>query len=305
MSFQFFVWLLMLSTKSVYSQPAFELKKADSLYQDKKWELAKQYYAKYVGDDSSNSMFWNRLGYCNQNLGNLAEAIRNYQKVFALHPSPLVKSSAEFRLAMVYSMLNKNPESADWLMKASYSGYNGLNELDSLPAFAGLRAGPGYPELRKKIYGLLFPCSQDPRNRAFDFWIGDWNCYRNGTQILSGYSHIESIAGECAILENYTSVQGYTGKSFNFYDTIRGKWEQDWIGSGGASDRQRFYNGEFRDGAMRFTYEMDNPGGEKIKGNFIFYNISRDSVRQYQDVTNEQGKTISVTYDLMYLRRKN
>ena len=112
------------------------------------------------------------------------------------------------------------------------------------------------------------------------------------------------MAGGCAILENYSSTQAYTGKSFNYYDTASGKWVQDWIGSGGPGDRQHYNQGEFKNGQMHFTYETANPQGEKIQGNFIFYYISRDSVRQYQDVTDEMGKTISVNYDLTYIRKK-
>jgi hypothetical protein len=100
------------------------------------------------------------------------------------------------------------------------------------------------------------------------------------------------------------AVQVYNGKSFNFYDTINHKWEQDWIGSGGASDRQRYYNGEIQNGNMHFTYEITNPNGEKTRGSFIFYHISADSVRQYQDVMDDKGKIISVTYDLTYVRNK-
>jgi hypothetical protein len=54
---------------------------------------------------------------------------------------------------------------------------------------------------------------------------------------------------------------------------------------------------------MHFTYETMNANGSKTKGTFIFYNIGRDSVRQYQDVTDDSGKIISVTYDLTYLRK--
>ncbi|HEY4968022.1 MAG TPA: hypothetical protein VII28_16560 [Puia sp.] len=148
------------------------------------------------------------------------------------------------------------------------------------------------------------PCGSNPRNHDFDFWIGDWTCYRTGTDSLAGYSHIESMAGGCAILENYSSARAYSGKSFNYYDTVSGKWKQDWIGSDGPSDRQHYDQGEFSNGRMHFTYETTNTKGEKIKGNFIFYFISRDSVRQYQDVIDAHGKTASVTYDLMYIRRK-
>jgi hypothetical protein len=181
-----------------------------------------------------------------------------------------------------HSILNKPGEATDWLLKATATGYNGLNDLDSLEAFKNLRSASNFKDIRLKVYEIVFPCSTEPRNHDFDFWIGDWNCYRTGTQIISGYSHVEAMAGGCAVLENYTAVQAYSGKSFNFYDTIKGKWEQDWIASGGPTDRQRFYIGEYKNGTMHFTYEMSNPNGEKIKGTFIFYNIGRDSVRQYR-----------------------
>ena len=296
--------LLTISAESIYGQSKADLQVADSLYMSQSWGMAKQKYLKYLGDDSSSSLVWNRLGYCNQNLGNYPEALRNYTRSLILNPAPMVKSSAEFRTAMVYSLLNKIPEAADWTMKATLTGYNSLNDLDSLPAFANLRSWPTFLEIRQKVYEIVYPCSKEPRNHDFDFWIGDWNCYRTGTQVLSGYSHVESMAGGCAILENYTSVQAYTGKSFNFYDTVKGKWEQDWIGSGGPGDRQRYYNGEFKNGAMHFIYESISATGDKTKGNFIFYFITKDSVRQYQDVTDDTGKTSSVTYDLMYLRKK-
>jgi hypothetical protein len=199
--------------------------------------------------------------------------------------------------------MNQPGESTDWLMKANAIGYNALPDLDSLEAFKNLRSASNFKEIRFKVYEMVYPCSREPRNHDFDFWIGDWNCYRTGTQILSGTSHVEAMAGGCAILENYTATQAYSGKSFNFYDTITGKWEQDWIGSGGPGDRQRYYNGEYKNGTMHFTYETRNANGSKTKGTFIFYNISRDSVRQYQDVTDDNGKIISVTYDLTYLRK--
>ena len=41
-----------------------------------------------------------------------------------------------------------------------------------------------------------------------------------GSQTLTGYSHVESIAGGCALLGTSTSTQAYEGKSFNFHHTI-------------------------------------------------------------------------------------
>jgi tetratricopeptide (TPR) repeat protein len=303
--FVFIVCLSMLTVTNerTYGQVQDRLQTADSFYMNKNWSQAKMIYAKYLGDTSKNAMIWNRLGFCNQNLGLYPEAITDFNRSLANNPIPTVRGSAMSRLAMVYAITNHPAESADWLLKATATGYNGLQDLDSLDAFKNLRSASNFKEIRQKIYESVYPCSKEPRNHDFDFWIGDWNCYRTGTQILSGTSHVEAMAGGCAILENYTATQAYTGKSFNFYDTITGKWEQDWIGSGGSSDRQRFYNGEYKNGTMHFTYETTNSNGTKTKGTFIFYNISKDSVRQYQDVTDDNGKIISVTYDLTYLRK--
>ena len=275
-----YVFLLTVTIEISYGQALHDLQAADSFYLNKNWAVAKTKYLKYLGDTSTNSMVWNRLGYCNQNLGLYSEAINDYNKSLSNNPNPLVKGSAMYRMAMVYSMMNKTSEATNWLLKATSTGYNALNDLDSLEAFRNLRTASDFKDIRLKVYQTVYPCSKEPRNHDFDFWIGDWNCFRTGTQVLSGISHVEAMAGGCAILENYTATQAYTGKSFNFYDSITGKWEQNWIGSGGPRDRQRYYNGEYKNGSMHFTYETMNTDGTKIKGTFIFYNISRDSVRQ-------------------------
>lgn len=277
---------------------------ADSLYFSRNWAAAKPIYVRYLADTSTNSMYWNRLGFCDQHLELYTDAVSAYKRALINNPPPVIKSSVSIRMAMVYSLMNETGPSTEWLLKATVGGYNSLNDMDSLDEFKNLRASENFKTIREKISGLVYPCSLEPRNHDFDFWIGDWSCYRTGTQVLSGYSHVETMAGGCALLENYTSTQAYTGKSFNFYDTVSGKWQQDWIGSGGAGDRQHFYNGEFKNGSMHFIYETTNQKGEKVKGNFIFYFIDRDTVRQYQDLMDDSGKTISVTYDLTYLRKK-
>jgi tetratricopeptide (TPR) repeat protein len=298
------ILFFMVITIVTRAQPIERLQVADSLFISKLWASAKIEYQNYLIKDTHNSIIWNKLGFCNQNLNLNQEAIQNYKMSLANNPSPPVKSIVMFRMSMIYSNLNKTDTAADYLIKATSLGYNSLKDLDSINAFKNLRASSKFKELRKNIFEMVYPCSKEPRNRDFDFWIGDWTCYRTGSQILSGYSHVESIAGGCALLENYTSTQAYDGKSFNFYDTITGKWEQDWIGAGGPGDRQRYYNGVFKEGKMHFIYETNNANGGKVKGNFIFYFINQDSVRQYQDLMDSTGKTISITYDLTYRRKK-
>ena len=274
---------------------------ADSLFTKQDWKTAKQNYVSYLGDTSINSRAWNRLGYCNQNLGLYNDAIKDYNKALANNPTPPVRNVAMARMARVYSLMNKTAEATDWLLKATATGYNSLPDLDTLADFKNLRSASDFTDIRKKVYAVIYPCSAEPHSHDFDFWIGDWDVYQTGTQFLVGHSHVESISGGCAILENWSSTQAQTGKSINYYDPSNGKWQQDWIGSGGGP--QRYLDGEYKDGAMHFTYESITKG-KKSTGNFKFYNVDKDTVRQYQDVINDDGKTVTVSYDLTYVRKK-
>jgi tetratricopeptide (TPR) repeat protein len=297
--------LLSMICKPAFAQKTNVLKVADSLFTIQNWKAAKEKYTNYLGDTSVNSLAWNRLGYCNYNLALYTDATTDYNKALANNPPPPVRNVVLARMARVYSIMNKTDEATDWLIKATITGYNSLPDLDSIPDFKNLRMSPKFKEIRQQVYEIAYPCTKEPRAHDFDFWIGDWSVYPTGSQFLVGHSQVESMAGGCAILENWTSTQAENGKSFNYYDQQTGKWEQDWIGSGGfASGRQRYYNGEYKNGAMHFTYETTNAKGEKQAGNFIFYNIDKDTVRQYQDISNDGGKTFTVSYDFTYIGKK-
>ena len=91
----------------------------------------------------------------------------------------------------------------------------------------------------------------------------------------------------------------------NFINPQNKKWEQVWVGSGGPPNHVgRFYNGEYRDDAMRFDFEQTSPTGQKLTGRFTFFNQGPDQVRQLNEVSSDGGTTWSVNYDLTYKRRK-
>jgi hypothetical protein len=153
-----------------------------------------------------------------------------------------------------------------------------------------------------------FPCMDDKKARQFDFWIGDWDVYKNGTDKLAGISKIEMASGGCMILENWTSKgpTPFNGKSMNYVNPSNGKWEQLWIGSDGIHNNnpQKFVDGEYRDNAMRFTFEQFSSDNKKQIGRFIFYNNGPDEVRQFNEVSSDEGKTWTTVYDFIYKRRK-
>src|SRR5882757_5513058 len=94
-----YIFLLILTIETTYGQLHNDLQAADSFYMNKNWTAAKLKYESYLGDTSRNSMIWNRLGFCNQNLGLYTEAISDYNKSLAYNPIPQVKGSAMSRMA--------------------------------------------------------------------------------------------------------------------------------------------------------------------------------------------------------------
>ncbi len=72
--------------------------------------------------------------------------------------------------------------------------------------------------------------------KEFDFWIGEWNVYKQGTDSIVGKSKIESIVDGMVIKETYHSTTSqYQGTSLNKYNPRIDKWEQFWVDNSGLS----------------------------------------------------------------------
>lgn len=100
-----------------------------------------------------------------------------------------------------------------WLA-AVWAGFLGSTILA-----AGLPAGAQSPPPNA--------CGTDPRYRAFDFWIGDWEVTGLDGQVL-GTNRITKEADGCLILERWRSANGGEGWSMNMFDPLAGTWRQVW-----------------------------------------------------------------------------
>ncbi|MEL6724209.1 MAG: hypothetical protein AAFP81_15990 [Pseudomonadota bacterium] len=78
------------------------------------------------------------------------------------------------------------------------------------------------------------PCSSEAFQQ-FDFWLGNWDVTTpDGTH--AGTNQITREENGCLILERWTSVNGGTGQSYNFYNPGTEKWRQVWVGQGSMID---------------------------------------------------------------------
>jgi hypothetical protein len=151
------------------------------------------------------------------------------------------------------------------------------------------------------------PCTTDPVYRQLDFWIGEWDVYaKNGKK--AGDSKIELILDSCIILENWKSAnvsQGvyYAGKSFNTYNSTATQWQQTWVDNVGGTTE--FLEGHFENDKMifltkPFQVNKDTTAIRKL----TFYNLGVDKVRQFGEISKDNGATWNTEYDLEYRRKK-
>jgi len=150
------------------------------------------------------------------------------------------------------------------------------------------------------------PCSA-PAYRQFDFWIGEWDVYApTGTK--AGDSKISLILDSCIILEEWTSAgsnQGlrFAGKSFNTWNKNTKQWQQTWVDNTGGSTE--YLEGKYDAQKIifqtkPFPFSKDTIAVRKL----TFFNLSPDKVRQFAEITKDNGVTWQTEYDLEYRRRK-
>ncbi|MEJ5999621.1 hypothetical protein [Paucibacter soli] len=68
--------------------------------------------------------------------------------------------------------------------------------------------------------------------RAFDFWLGDWEVRRPDGS-LAGHNRIVLAHQGRVLREQYRTERGYSGESLNIYDSTRQCWHQSWVDSDG------------------------------------------------------------------------
>jgi len=186
------------------------------------------------------------------------------------------------------------------LKKASSAGFSQVSWLESEGDLAPLRTDARFKEAVTDADRNARPCVYRTESRAFDFWVGDWDVTVNGAP--AGESHVERILGDCVIFENWTGANGFSGKSLNFFDAPKKRWQQTWVDNVGGL--LEFY-GEAKDDRVAFAGEGVPPGqAAPVKNRMTFFNKGANEVRQLIEQSSDDGQTWTVTFDGTYKRKK-
>jgi hypothetical protein len=142
----------------------------------------------------------------------------------------------------------------------------------------------------------------DPKVHEFDFWIGNWTVYKNGTDTIVGYNEIKPVAGGCSLLESYKSARGnYTGNSLNKYNAVTGKWQQFWVDNGGMT---LLIEGVYSNNKLTMQNEDRNADGTTTQNKITWLKNQDGTVRQIWEQSTDKGQTWGVAFDGLY-RKKN
>ena len=159
--------------------------------------------------------------------GQVADAIPLFKQAIALGYLPV--NQARFRLARAYARSGSTELAFAELEALAAAGFANTGALSSTDLDA-LQPLPRFQAFAKRVDINARPCAADPRFRAFDFWIGEWDVQPTGAQrapLGSGAtSIIERQLEGCVIQENWLPPGGVAGKSFNIYNAATTQWEQ-------------------------------------------------------------------------------
>jgi hypothetical protein len=142
----------------------------------------------------------------------------------------------------------------------------------------------------------------DRPDQQFAFWLGDWDVFTpDGQQV--GTNQITALFGGSVLAERWVGSTGVEGASLNSWDADRGLWHQTWMDSTGST---LLLDGGLQDGSM--VLEGDTAGAQPgtRQRNRITWTASPDGseVRQFWQVSDDEGQTWAVAFDGRYRRMK-
>ena len=134
----------------------------------------------------------------------------------------------------------------------------------------------------------------------FDFWKGDWEVFNVQNEKI-GENLVKKLEDNCILNENWKSLRGDSGKSYNYYDPSDDTWNQLWISNSGnilklkgsASNDKMIMRSELSKGEKGYYY------------NQITWTQNEDgSVTQLWEIYDPEGNLLSSAFEGIY-RKKN
>jgi hypothetical protein len=150
------------------------------------------------------------------------------------------------------------------------------------------------------------PCRSDPKGRALDFWVGDWNVVDAKTGEKAGSNRVARQLDGCAITETWHgATAGDDGMSLFTYDARLKSWDQVWVTqdtSRAGGLKRKHMLGVFYGNIVKFQGVIVGPKGRTVVDRTTLVPLTDGRVRQTIEWSRDNGKTFQVVFDAYYNR---
>ncbi len=143
------------------------------------------------------------------------------------------------------------------------------------------------------------PCDSDA-HRQFDFWVGEWDVYKYGTDTIVGQNTIRSILNGCVVEENWTSATGWKGKSFNTYNPADSTWNQVWVDQSGNTYH---FSGRREGNVMKLAGKATSKGQHILFEMSYYFEPEKGTVRQLWKMSKDDGESWQLAFDGLYRKK--
>lgn len=269
---------------------------ADAMFAAEEWADAAAAYRALLATDEENAQVWFSLASALHQMEDHEGAAQAY--LAALEAGYPRVAQARFRLARVYASLGREEDALEQLELLAQAGGPNGQFVANTAEFEAYAENPRF----LAVVRALTPCTDD-KYRHFDFWLGEWDVTGAGAAAPTAKSDISSRHGGCMVLEQYEVNSGaYTGMSINYYDNVRDIWRQTWMANNGVP--VYLEGGLNEDGAMVLSDQGLAISEATGTINRVTWTPNDDgSVRQFWEVSSDDGETWSTAFDGMYTRK--
>ncbi len=292
------VTLLCLSAQIVFSQQqqiSPERQAANELIKQKKWQEAEKSFAEIVKKEPENARAWFNLGLARHSQEKWESAIEAFKKNVEIAQVP----AGMYNVAAGFARLNKKDEAFEWLEKALNNGAAFGSNIGADADFENIKNDARFKKMLELVERKITPCMYSEESRQFDFWIGDWDVFVNGSKV--GENLVELEMKGCTLVENWKNTGGGLGKSLNIYNSSTKKWKQFYVDSTGSVLE---FEGEFKDKIMSLKGETLGANGAKTLHILDFHDLPDKTVRQSWQQSTDGGKTWVTVWDSIYVKKK-
>lgn len=261
------------------------VKQADTYFKTQQWQQAADAYQALTQEETTNGLYWFRLG---QSLFQLkqCESAKNPLQQVLMYPSEDVQVPLTLLLiARCHAVLGDRDAVLRTIKSIEETGARPYLAVKNSVEFSSFSESPEFIA----AVDALKPCTSADHS-AFDLWLGEWEVTSPNREGWVAHNSITVSNDGCSIHESYTTPAGYAGKSINFYDVQKQQWHQTWIDNQGSA---LYLDGGMVDQAMVLSNDTSQ----------VTWSVQPDGrVRQHWESTSDDGLTWSTVFDGYYRR---